>query len=203
MFVGTCMCVRLHVCSEWDSMLCHRHQEAQLGCLAVAPLYLCSCLCLCVCVRASVYHGDVDVSLQQIYLPVHLRVIMRAYFCMCATLYAIWSLGVSFFSICSSRLWRKADPLGRIGSKVLWLRICQLGVRVAITRYISLHRRLSEGFIKIVACVYCSASMLDGCGFLCISYRSWEADTRTNHFPCLYGTKQPHMSGFCVVHTQW
>lgn len=44
-----CMCVRLHVCSEWDSMLCHRHQEtAQLGCLAVAPLYLCSCLCLCV-----------------------------------------------------------------------------------------------------------------------------------------------------------
>lgn len=106
----------------------HRHQEAQLGCLAVAPLYLCSCLCLC----ASAYHGDVDVSLQQIYLPVHLRVIMHAYFCMCASLYAIWSLGVSFFSICSSRLWRKADPLGWIGSKVIWLRICQLGIRVCV-----------------------------------------------------------------------
>lgn len=123
------VCGYVHVCSKRDSVLRHSHREAQLECLAIAPLYLCS---LCLCVYASVYHGGVDVSLQQIYLPVYLRVIMHAYFCMRVALYAIWSLGVSFFSICSSHLWRKADPLGWIGSKVIWLRICQLGIQVHV-----------------------------------------------------------------------
>lgn len=130
MFVGTCMCVRLHVCSEWDSMLLPQTLRGTawlLGCSSSLFMFM----LVFVCVRASVYHGDVDVSLQQIYLPVRLRVIMHAYFCTCATLYAIWSLGVSFFSICSSRLWQKADPLGWIGSKVIWLRMCQLGACVS------------------------------------------------------------------------
>lgn len=143
------ICVRLHVCSERDSMLCHRHQEAQLGCLAVARLYLCPCLCCCV--SASVYHGGADVSLQQIYLPVYLRDIMHAYFCTCATPCAIWSLAVSFFSICSSHLWRKADSLVWIGSKVIWLRICQVGIQVC-ARF---HTIGCLRFIKIVMCVWC------------------------------------------------
>lgn len=41
------------LCLARGSILCHRHQESQLGCLAVAPLYLCSCLCLCVCFCVS------------------------------------------------------------------------------------------------------------------------------------------------------
>lgn len=48
-------------------------------------------------------------------------------------------------------------------------------------------------------CVCLAAhARLDGCGA-----GLKDSDLHTISLPCLCATKQPHMSGFCVIHTQW
>lgn len=171
-----------------------------LGCSSLLSIYVHVFVCVC----ASVSHGSVDVSLQQIYLPVHLCVMMLAYECTCATLYAIWSMGVSFFSICSSHLWRKADPLWWMGSKVIWRNICQLGIQMFLLQsQIAFHTiggRLSVLYSYL--CVYCGVgAWLDWCCYLLPSPTRLRRLTHTLT-TCLCETKQTHISGFCVVHTQ-
>lgn len=60
----------------------HTKRHSLVTWLKLFSIYVPVSVCLC-------YHGGTDVSLQQIYLPVYLCVFMHAYFCMCATQYAI------------------------------------------------------------------------------------------------------------------
>lgn len=167
---------------------CHRLQEVQLG-----GLFVFAFRC----------HGAAAASLQQIYLPVYLHVIMHAYFClwMCA----IWSQGASFFSICSSHLWRKDDPLGWVGPEVIWLRWCQVGIWecmcAEITDCISGHRRFLSVLLRQL-CVVCSGKLVVGWVWLCQHGQAGLEGWPMHRLPCLHGTKPPHMSGFCVVHMQ-
>lgn len=151
-----------------------------LGCSSTLCMYM--FVLVCVCVRPCImFEWTYSITAKNI--PSSSSV---GY--MYATLYAIWFLGVSFFSICSSHLWQKADPLGWVGSKVIWLRIHQLGIHIYVCAadadFILRHWKLCVGIVGF-ECGWTGVAVL--------FHPLWVR--RLTHAI----TEQPHASGLCVI----
>lgn len=162
------------------------------------------CVCVFPCIVAVRTYQCNKIS------SVYPHVLTHAYFCMCGTLYAIWCLGVSFFSICASHLWRKADPLGWFGSKVIWLKICQLCIWVSVCAlqsqiaFPAVGGRLRVSYRKL--CVYCVLHVsVARMGVVALASPAGlgRFDQCSYYFSCLDVTKRSHRSGFYALHTQW
>lgn len=73
----------------------------------------------------------------------------------------------------------------------------------AVTDCISCHRRLSEGFIKIVVAVHASVGWMGVVVLASLAGLGRLTDTLTTSHVCMGLNSPIRMSGFCVVHTQW
>lgn len=169
-------------------MLCHRHQDAHLGCsLCSFLLVLCACFCV------PWWWGCTTAT----NIPTHWLACNYAgilfYVCngVCNLIPRV-SLSLASAPLTCGR---KTIPLGALDTKSYdWdyandaFGVCWCA---AITDCLSYHRRLPEAFIKTAVCVLCCtrAARLDGCGYACVLRRTWEADRGSNYFPCLDETK--------------
>lgn len=211
-------CIYVFVCMRWrkSEFACVlrkgepvKHQTPSgtnwLLCSCYPLFAVCSCLCSC----DSVYHSNVEVSLQQTNPPVCLHFIMHEYFCMCETLYAVWSLGVSFFFFLTSgplicgRSWSSwANWLQHHMTEEMptkYLSACVLQLETAF-HAIGCSLSLPE-YVLCVCVLWCMSVVEQVQSFPYIPCRSLEADPCPMHFACLHGPKKSHMSALCIVHT--